>query len=154
MPRSLYQGWADQDYEGPLQTLLEVAFTCVQPIIVLVIKRGLGTTPETCKLAEDRCEKVFDEVERRLSQTGGMYLGGDSPCLADFAFAALSKTIINPDQFGKGPVAIMPQWRLTNTSVPPQLAEIQSRFRNRPAGQLALRMYKIHRREVVKNKNT
>ena len=120
------------------QRAVLLAFT---PVLQLAVRRLLGVTPARALRALERTRAAFDEVDRLLAD-GRRYLVGDALTFADITFASLGALAVLPPEYPGGPLQgrrlgvedLEPQWR----------AEVE-RFRQRPAGQLILRLYREER---------
>lgn len=107
------------------------------PLLKMGLRRKMGLTPDRIQSARDRLESVLQQVEARLAD-GRPFLSGDRFRAVDLTFAALSAPLFIPPEYGSflpRPEQLDPEWR----------AELQS-WRDRPAGQFALRLYREHRR--------
>jgi glutathione S-transferase len=104
--------------------------------IVQILRRGLRLDAERVARSERRTFAVFDEVDRRLARSV-RYLVGDRFTAADLTFAALAAPVLLPPEYG---------WPLPAfEEAPPALRALVERFRSRPAGTFALRLYKEDR---------
>jgi glutathione S-transferase len=116
------------------------AFRVALPAIVQILRRGLKIDPAGARRSEERIENVFDEVDARLAH-GESYLVGSRFSAADLTFAALAAPILIPLQYA---------WPLPALAeTPPAFQAIAERYRSRPAGALALRVYEKERGKVV-----
>jgi glutathione S-transferase len=112
-------------------------FLLSQPAITAFVRRGLRIRADTAKKSEERLVAVFDDVEKLLAG-GGRYLVGDRFTAADLTFAALAAPVLAPPEYG---------WPLPALEeAPPGLRSLAERFRSRPAGAFALRLYREERR--------
>lgn len=84
----------------------------------------------------EKIKEIFDKVENILSD-GRKYLTGDTFTPADMMFATNVAPVILPPNFG-GAIA-----KIQN--LPDNLRKQIEEFRQRPAGQFAIRMYEEHR---------
>jgi glutathione S-transferase len=79
---------------------------------------------------------AFDAVAEWISD-GRRFIFGDAFTAADLTFAALSAPMIGPENYGT---------RLPGaTELPPETTAMIGRFREHPAGQFALRLYREER---------
>lgn len=112
-------------------------FRCLRPLAQSYIRRRLSLDNEGQREAEQSIAKTLAEVELRMSD-GRPYLGGDTFTAADLTFAAMAAPLVMPENYGiplPGPSDFDAQTE----------REILA-FRERPAGQFALRLYAGHRR--------
>jgi glutathione S-transferase len=106
------------------------------PILVPWASKQLGLGPHTAERDEALTLHAFDAVADRLSD-GRPYLCGDAFTAADLTFAALSAAVTVPPEYGTP----LPQ----ENDAPPDVAGVVNRFREHPAGQFALRLYREER---------
>jgi cytochrome P450 len=97
---------------------------------------GRNAEPSTIAEQEHRIDETFTKIEARLAD-GRRFLMGNAFTAPDLAFAALAGPVLMPHQYaGK----LLPVDRL------PQAAQSAvERWRARPAGQFALRLYEQER---------
>jgi glutathione S-transferase len=107
------------------------------PLLVPLMRRAMRIDEAGAVRSRDKARRVFDEIDRRLSD-GRPYLLGDRFGAADLAFAALASPLIAPPEYP------LPGLTL-ELAPPPYAAEIHA-FRARPAGAFALRVYREHRK--------
>jgi glutathione S-transferase len=79
---------------------------------------------------------AFDAVAAWIAD-GRPYIFGDAFTAADLTFAALASPMIGPPEYGTP----LPQ----PGTLPPETSEMIGRFREHPAGQFALRLYREQR---------
>lgn len=111
------------------------------PVLVFAVKRMLGVTPARGSKALARTHETFDEVDRMLAD-GRRYLLGESLTFADITFASLAALAVLPPEYAGRSLRGRPLalddldsgWR----------AEVEG-FRQRPAGQFVLRLYREER---------
>jgi glutathione S-transferase len=104
----------------------------VRPLAVRFLKRGLNINPESAERSRKKIDDTFDRVEQIIGD-GRRYFAGDRFTVADLTFASLAAPIVLPpnhpvqsfglELFGDEPRAQIERWR------------------ERPAGQFALRLY-------------
>jgi glutathione S-transferase len=117
------------------------AFRVALPAIVQIIRRGLTIDEAGARRSEERLASVFDEVDARLAG-GGKYLVGPQISAADLTFAALAAPILLPAQYG---------WPLPLLGETPDAFQlIVERYRSRPAGAWALRLYEQERNKPAR----
>jgi glutathione S-transferase len=122
---------------GWQRALLHIA----SPILVFAVKRMLGVTPERGARALEKTREGFAEADLLLAD-GRRYLLGDTMTFADITFASLAALAILPPEYAgrslRGGMLTLDDldadWR----------AEVES-FRQRPAGQFVLRLYREER---------
>jgi len=155
LPAEVRAGWAEDGYVGPLHGLATLLYRLVlRRVVYRNICRGLDVTAESAAAAEAACEEIFADVAAVLQRQ--KFLSGPRVGVADFAFAALVKTIVNPDvsTFEDGPVELREEWRITaDLSMarhPGELARIIDKFRAMPAGKHALEIYRRYRKQQAK----
>lgn len=107
------------------------------PLLKMGLRKKMSLTPEKIQKSKDAVEAVLQKVEERLAD-GRPFLSGDSFRAVDLTFAALAAPLFLPAEYGSwlpGPERLDPDWR----------AQLQA-YRDRPAGQFGLRLYREHRR--------
>lgn len=107
------------------------------PLVTGLMRRALRIDDEGASRSQARIDSVFDEVDRRLAD-GRPFLTGDRFSAADLTFAALADPLILAPQ-SPAPLPALEE-------VPPPLIRLIESYRARPAGQLALRLYRDERR--------
>lgn len=117
-----------------------LAYRALQPVITLGMWKGLNITPESVVRSRAKVDMVFGKVDALLAQ-GRRYLGGDRLGAADIAFAALGAPMVGPEGYGPLGMDLPPIGDL-----PAAFHEEAKPFRDRPAGQLILRLYREERR--------
>ena len=98
--------------------------------------KQLGLKPGTKERDEALTWHAFDAVGEWLSD-GRPFIMGDAFTAADLTFAALSAPVTAPDTYGTPLPAA--------TKMPPETVAMIGRFREHPAGQFALRMFREQR---------
>jgi glutathione S-transferase len=98
--------------------------------------KQLDAGPDTIARDEALTVHAFDAVAGWLAD-GRPYLCGDAFTAADLTFAALSAAVTAPPEYGTP----LPQ----PEHAPSEVAGLVRRFREHPAGQFALRMYREER---------
>ena len=111
--------------------MLNVGF----PIAAKYAKQHFAINKRTLRNALLVVERTFDSVAKRLSD--GPFLIGNSFTAADMTFACMAAPVIAPPHYG----VRLP----TLDDVTKEMRALFVRFRNHPAGQFALRMFKEHR---------
>ncbi len=111
---------------------MQIAWAIVAPWAV----RQLGIGSGTAERDEALTWHAFDAVAEWLSD-GRPYLFGDTFTAADLTFAALSAPVTGPPEYGTSLPA--------PGELPAQTADMIGRFREHPAGQFALRLYREQR---------
>jgi glutathione S-transferase len=101
--------------------------------------RQLGVSGESAARDEALTLHAFDAVASWLAD-GRPYLFGDAFTATDLTFAALAAPMIGPPEYGTA----LPQ----PTELPPETLALIGRFREHPAGQFALRLYREERRNL------
>lgn len=101
-----------------------------------VMKSGMELTEEKAKEAERVITEVFDEVSKMVSD-GRKFLVGNSLSAADISFATLASPVLLPPEFKS--VA------KHEAKFPANHLELVKKFRETPAGQFALRLFKEER---------
>lgn len=105
----------------------------LQPVWIWMMRLGLGLKYYDPSAAEAAIDGAFSLVEARLKESGGPFLGGAEPSDEDIVFAVLASPVILP----KGHPAVLP----ADEALPPAFRALVERFRARPAGALAQRVY-------------
>lgn len=111
------------------------------PAIIGFMRRGLGLSDSAIDKSQTRIAEVFEEVGKRLAD-GRPFLLGARFTGADLAFAALAAPTIAPPEYGLGMVGI--------EELPPEMQRAIRAMRATRAGAFALRVYRDHRREIVR----
>lgn len=112
-------------------------FRVLLPLVRVVMRKVLKLERAAADESRERIEAVFDTVEMRL-EDGRKYLMGDRFTAVDLTFASLAAPVLLPPDHGAG----MPRLE----QVPPEMAGPVERWRARPAGAFALRVYREDRR--------
>jgi glutathione S-transferase len=106
------------------------------PLLRLLMQRAMRVDADGAERSRDKVRAVFDEIDHRL-RDGRPYLLGERFGVADLAFAAFTSPLFMPDEHPIRPHVRVP---------PPAALVAEGRvLRERPAGRLALRMYREHR---------
>jgi glutathione S-transferase len=108
------------------------------PLARAAMKRGMRIDDEGAARSRALVEKTFAEVDARLGD-GRRYLAGDVLTAADITFAALASPLLSPPEH---PYA----YAFAKATVPAPMSALRSQLQASPAGQLALRVYRDHRR--------
>lgn len=108
------------------------------PVFAGLLRLLLRLTSARAQDALAEIRAVMQIVDDRLAD-GRLYLMGEHFSLSDMAFAVAAAPVIFPDKYGGGR-ALPP---LSET--PPELQSVVKEMRERPCGQLALRIYRDHR---------
>jgi glutathione S-transferase len=109
------------------------------PVIGGMIRRGLKVNPAEVKRSKEMVDTIFGEVEALLKD-GRRFLTGDEFTAADLTFAALASIIVFPNGYAR--------YALPFAELPPDVAEVVQRYREKPAGAFIMRMYDEHRDAV------
>jgi glutathione S-transferase len=114
------------------------------PMLFPLLRRFLGSRLAISSITIERGLKVisatFDEVAARLGD-GRPYLCGSRFSAAYVAFACMAAPVLLPPEYG----ILLP----TPEAAPVQAREDIRRFREHPAGQFALRLFRDHRRRAA-----
>jgi len=105
------------------------------PLIKGHIHRGLGLTSTSRKDAKRIIDRVFDKVAKRLK--GKKFLVADTFTSADLTFAALSAAVLIPENYGVKLPAL--------GELPKEMQKQIKAWRQHPAGQFALKVYREFR---------
>ncbi|MCB9730878.1 MAG: glutathione S-transferase [Deltaproteobacteria bacterium] len=105
------------------------------PVLSLIL-RAYGCTPERADKARARIDATFDAVGERLA-AGGPWICGERFTAADLVFASLAAPLLSPPEH---PFPA-PDPALLGGAASEQVA----RWRAHPAGQHALRTYRVER---------
>jgi glutathione S-transferase len=117
--------------------LEHAALTVLFPLARKMMQRAMKITPKSAERSRQKIDEVFTEVEKRLAD-GRQFLIGEGLSAADITFASLAAVVLLPEQYA----ATLPQ-----AEELPDEAQIHIRaWRERPAGQFAMRMFRNHRR--------
>lgn len=116
----------------------------VAPLLFPLLRRFLGQrlaiSSETIEQGLRVIAATFDEVAARLAD-GRPYLCGSRFTAADLAFACMAAPVLLPPEYG----ILLP----TPETAPISAREDIRRFREHPAGQFALRLFRDHRRKAA-----
>lgn len=105
-----------------------------------MIRRGLRIGPTTREWARTRIREDLDFVGSML-EDGRAFLVGDRFSTADLTFASLAAPALFPEEYG-GPLPSL-------DAIEPAMADEVRAFRDTPAGQFALRIYRERRSSFV-----
>lgn len=112
------------------------------PVLRFAVRRMLGVTPARATRALERTHEAFAEVDALLAD-GRRYLTGATLTFADITFASLGALAVLPPEY---PGHHLTGQRLTLDDVPdPAWRREIEHFRERPAGQFILRLYREER---------
>jgi glutathione S-transferase len=111
------------------------------PVLRFAVRRMLGVTPQRGQRALEKTRASFDEVDALLAD-GRRYLIGDTLTFADITFASLGALAVLPPEY---PGGRMSGRRLDIAELDPEWRAEVERFRQRPAGQFILRLYREER---------
>lgn len=110
-----------------------ILFPVFFPFMRKLLQKTFNITPETSVKAYQEIQSIFATVSELLAD-GRTYLVGDNFSAADITFAALAAPVLQPPEH--------PIKRRNLQELPPKmLAEINA-FRETPAGNFALRLYR------------
>lgn len=121
---------------GALQARL---FRTVFPVVPPIMRRVLGIDRERAQRSEAIIRDELVAIGKRLE--GRRYLVGDRFTAADLAFACMAAPALLPSP-EEGFGAVLPPL----SELPDDLTSLIREFRDMPAGQFALRMFREHRR--------
>lgn len=114
--------------------------TVVLPVLRFAVRRMLGVTPLRAARALEKTRATFDDVDGMLAD-GRRYLVGDALTFADITFASLGALAVLPPEYPGG----LTGRRLDLADLDPAWRAEVERFRERPAGQFILRLYREER---------
>jgi glutathione S-transferase len=113
------------------------ALTVLFPLARKMMQRAMKITPKGAERSRQKIDEVFGEVEKRLAD-GRKFLVGDGLSAADITFASLAAVVLLPEQYA----ATLPKLEEL-----PEEAQVHIRaWREHPAGQFAIRLFRDHRR--------
>ena len=118
-----------------------LVMTALWPAVVRWGRRELGIAPGTAREDEARVWATFEAVGERL-RDGRRHLCGDRFTAADLTFAALSASVLVPPEYGVS----LPQ----PEALPAELAALVRTYREHPAGEYALRLFREERHRRVR----
>ena len=72
-------------------------FKALRPLVVAMLKRGLGITAEGAARSEQKLDETFAKVDALLAD-GRPYLCGDRFTVADLTFASLGAPVLQPPE--------------------------------------------------------
>ena len=107
------------------------------PAQAWAMRKALGITPVSTEKARQDILSTFETISARL-QSGQLYLVGDKFTAADLTFAAVTAPLLLPPEYG----APLPKF----SDLPLEMEVTARAVQRSPAGQLALRIYRDHRR--------
>ena len=133
------RSWGIEETQIPSwqRVLLRVA----EPLLQFAVRRMLGVTPQRSVTALQRTRETFDEVDRLLAD-GRRYLLGETLTFADITFASLAALAVLPPEYAGGSLRGR---RLGIDDLEPEWRALVESFRQRPAGQFVLRLYREER---------
>lgn len=114
--------------------------TSMASLVEKALRAGLKINESGAQRSLEKLEALFDTVDLRLAD-GRRFLVGGHFTAADLSFAALAAPLILPAEYG----VPLPAF----DRLPSEARERIASFRARPAGQLALRLYREERRQAV-----
>jgi glutathione S-transferase len=114
--------------------------TVVLPVLRFAVRRMLGVTPQRAARALEKTRATFDDVDSMLAD-GRRYLVGDALTFADITFSSLGALAVLPPEYPGG----LTGRRLDLADLDPAWRAEVERFRERPAGQFILRLYREER---------
>jgi len=117
--------------------LERVLVTGLYPLQAWAMRKVLKITPASIEQARASIVAAFDQLSKRVT-SAGPYLGGPRLSVADLAFAASAAPALLPPEYG----APFP----TFADLPAAMADTVRALQATPAGQLALRVYREHRK--------
>jgi glutathione S-transferase len=109
------------------------------PLATRLASRRLGIGPRTLEVDEVKARGAFDAIAERLAD-GRRYLFGDRFTAADLTFACLASSVVVPPEYG----VPLPQ----PDELPDHIARDVLAFREHPAGEYALRLFRTERRQA------
>ena len=112
----------------------------IWPLATRLASRRLDIGPTTLRDDDPRVRQVFDVIAERLAD-GRRRLCGDRFTAADLTFACLASSVLVPPEYG----VRLPQ----PDELPPQIARDVRSFREHPAGEYALALFRAERHVVV-----
>ncbi|MFO0557040.1 MAG: glutathione S-transferase family protein [Polyangiales bacterium] len=120
-----------------LPTLQRLALGSLAGPLAMVIRKGLRIGPTTREWGKTRVDEDLAFVGSMIAD-GRRFLVGDQLSVADVALATLSAPALLPDEYPPGLPAL--------DALPSDASAQVRRWRETPAGQFALRIYREHRR--------
>lgn len=130
---SLLFGLADAQVDGPQAFLFRAFF----PVGRAFLRRALQIDERGYRTSLDRIRQAADKAAARLAD-GRPYLCGDDFSVADLGFASMMAPAVFPPEYGVS----LPRLE----GLEPDAQEIVRTYREHPAGEFTLRMYREHRR--------
>ena len=106
------------------------------PMGEILMRRLMNITDESSERSRGRVNQVFDDVAKRLAD-GRHFLTGDTFTVVDLTFASLAAPMVMPTEYGW-------PWP-TLEELPDNVAEVVRHYRNTPAGEFVLRLYREER---------
>ena len=134
MPRKDLDHYITRD----VPTWERLALKLTRPLAVAMIKRGLNIDADGAERSRIKIEDTFGRIAQHLAD-GRRFLIGDKFSVADLTFAALAAPVLLPDHH---PTKFPPLTDLADEARTQMVT-----WRETPAGQFAMRMYKDHRDE-------
>ncbi|MGZ3697035.1 MAG: glutathione S-transferase [Bdellovibrionota bacterium] len=128
---------ATRNYDAtPVLVTNEKTLTDSTDILRWADSQVLGVRSSSRDYARKTVDRTFEKVGRSLSD-GRKFLVGERFTAADLTFAALSASVLVPENYG---VALP-----TLVELPAEMREQVLKWRATPAGEFALRIYREHR---------
>nr|MBA3499128.1 glutathione S-transferase family protein [Deltaproteobacteria bacterium] len=116
----------------------QLAFKATRPLAIAFLKRSLKVDDEGAERSRMKIEDTFGRLSQHLAD-GRRFLIGDRFSVADLTFAALAAPVLLPEGH---PIAFPPLSEYSEAARTQMTA-----WRESPAGQFGLRMYRDHRDE-------
>ena len=127
--------------EGPVGCVA-CLFRCCLPVLSCFVGSKMRANEQKLSEATATLDRIYDMVGSKVEDR--KYLVGDSFSAADLCFASLSTPILFPDE-----LSLMKR-QFENGKFPNALKEVVNKYRNTPAGQYALRLYREDRFRQIK----
>ena len=128
---------------GSIPPAERAALPWVFPAARTFMGRAMGLTPAGAKTAIEQVGRIFSQVEALLAD-GRRYLVGGRFSAADLTFASLSAPVLGPEGYGSALPSL--------EELPSEMATVIRAFRERPAGQYALRLFREDRRPASRSR--
>ena len=135
MQKALHDCWL-RGTDGIERWIQQHSFNLIKALAT----KGMNIEEQASLFSKQRVDEVFNRVNKKLEEHGGLYLFNTAyPTAADFTFASLAYPMILPPQCDDLIIKYDPN------IMSRQLYEEVTTYREQPAGKFVLRMYEQHR---------
>lgn len=115
-------------------------FRVLMPVVPAIMRSVLQIGDDAIERSSEMCRRELDEVAKLLDD-GRPYLGGDRFTGWDLSFACFAAPLIFPPEYAA--------WLPKDDAFEDDIKALIHEMRAHPAGQHAVKMFRLHRRECV-----